>query len=137
MPPLTHTMARQDCLLIEALDGDEAHIRLAHRTEDSLRVIAIILCALALAKRLHELGRHELGAMPMAGKDACPVVRGAAGLNPDRARWKIGCPGPKAGETELFEEERATGGVAGAHDNHLFCEIHPDSSNLVHEFPFF
>jgi hypothetical protein len=61
---------------------------------------------------------------------------GAAGFHAERTRRQLYRPLGETGETELLEVDSAPLSIPGTHHNHFFCEIHTDSSNLVHEFPF-
>jgi hypothetical protein len=60
----------------------------------------------------------------------------AARLHAEGARRQFHGPRPKGLKAELLEVPRAALGIPGAHHDHFFCQIHTDSSNLVHEFSF-
>jgi len=130
------TMPGEHRLLIHRLDRHEAHVRLSHGGEDRLRIVAIVLGALAFAKRGDKFRRHELRMMTVLSQKPRPVVRRAARLYPERARGQFHRPFCKALKTELFEVLRAALNIPSAHHDDFFCQVHTDSSNLVHEFPF-
>src|ERR1700730_5166378 len=61
------------------------------------------------------------------------MVRRTARFQPKSRLAEHGCPLRKAVETELPTEHWPPAAVACTHHDHLFCEVHANSSNLGHE----
>jgi hypothetical protein len=71
-------------LLLDALDRDKAHVRTAQRGADRRGIARIIL--VALHEGLHVSRRDQAYIMAQRTQRARPVMRRAAGLEPDQAR---------------------------------------------------
>ena len=69
-------MRRLDILLLDGLDGDEAHAGAAHRFTDGLGIVSVVLVALDV--RFDELRRDQLHAKSACLELSCPMVRTAA-----------------------------------------------------------
>ena len=83
-------MQAQQRLLLDALDADEAHVRLHHRGTDRLGIIGVVLRRQALAKRPHELRRHEPRLVPELLELARPMMRTRARFHPHHAEPELG-----------------------------------------------
>jgi hypothetical protein len=76
-------MQHQKRLLFRCLDLDKAHGRSCHRLTNRCGVRRIILVPLDVG--LHILGRHQLDLVTERPDLARPIMRGRAGLDPDKA----------------------------------------------------
>jgi hypothetical protein len=77
----------QYSLLIDILDGYEAHGRSAYRFTDSLCISRIIFVLLDIG--FNVLRRHQAHAVALCLELASPVMGAAAGVHPDKAGWQV------------------------------------------------
>ena len=71
-------MDGQDGLLLDRLQGYEAHRRPSDRFADGSGVVGVVLSTLSI--RFDELGRHDLRNMTELEQLTRPVLRSGAGL---------------------------------------------------------
>ena len=77
-----------DVLLLDRLDGDEAHIRPLCGLTDRLGISRVVL--VGLHERFDELRRDQAYLVPVAAKPSRPLVRTPAGLHRHRTGRQIG-----------------------------------------------
>jgi len=132
-----HAVQHGEALLLERLDGHEAHARTRRRLANRLGIERIRLAALQVG--LHIRGRHQPRLVPETLDLARPVVGRATGLHADEA-------GPVRGR-ELFEErDHLTAAqtapqddvprrIGRVHLKHVLRQIKTNRANLRHGRP--
>jgi hypothetical protein len=85
--PIAQAHQHQGRLLLRGLDRYEAHGWPAHRLTQRLGVGGIVLATFNV--RLDELGWEHSHLVTQRLQQARPVVRPAAGLDPDHRGWKL------------------------------------------------
>ena len=69
------------------LDRYEAHVRAAHRFADRLRIIGVVLAALAVGR--NELGGLQASVMAQLDQFSRSEMRTGTGFDADQANWRI------------------------------------------------
>jgi hypothetical protein len=122
---------RQNGLLIDGLDRNEAHRRLPRGDGDGLRIRGVILPT--FPERHHELSRDEPCRVAAGGKPAAPVMRRTTRLHGHIARWQLVNPPLERVASENTSFHDCTMHIQHAYRNHILREINADRSNLFGE----
>src|SRR3546814_3671660 len=72
-----------------ALQLDEAHGRSRSRLGDPRRIVIIVLLCTDVGADI--LRRHQSDLMPLRSEETADVMRSAARLHSNRARWELAC----------------------------------------------
>ena len=80
-------MKHQHTLLRRRFDGHKAHGRARHGLADGLGIGGIVLPAFDIG--LDVLGGHQADLVPKSNEFPCPVMRVAAGFNPNKTGFKL------------------------------------------------
>ena len=131
---LADPMQREDALLLDRLDRDEAHGRSRHRLADRFGVVAIILATLAIGR--HELRRHQPYGVPERAEPARPLMGPGTGLQANQAPRPLRHQRRQLVATHRTSQHFATTGIHAVHGEHVLCQVDSDGSNVVHDFPF-
>ena len=123
----------QHRLLLIAFDRHEAHVRPAHRFADRLRIVDIVLAALAV--RIHKLRGHQPRGVPELGKLPSPIMRSATGFHTDDARRQLSKKLQHFSSRELLAHLGSTQFVYPMHLKHPLRKIQPHSCNLHLDSP--
>src|SRR6202011_3767944 len=114
-------MQGKDALLLDGLDGHEAHIRSAHGLADRLRVGRIGLVALDVG--LHVLRWDKADEVPEPAQLSRPVVSTRARLHPDYTWRLLREERQQIGATQTTPEHGMAGGIDTVHLENGLGEI--------------
>ena len=126
-------MQCHDALLLQALCGNEPHCGPAGGFADRLCIRGIVLPTwTALAVRSHELRSYQPNGVTELLELACPVMRRAACLHRNHARWQLDDELRKAIRRYRSAQNDTLSRVHPMQLDDPLREIHTESDDLFH-----
>ncbi|MCY1226613.1 hypothetical protein D9M72_388550 [compost metagenome] len=121
----------QHRLLLLALDGDKAHAGPPDRFANRLRVVGVVLAALAVSG--DELASHQAHLVPQLAQLPRPVVGTRAGFDSHQARRELRKELPHPRPCQRPAHHDLPLGVHPVYLEHILRDIQSDACNLVHD----
>lgn len=124
-------MDQQDGLLIDGLDGNEAHRRSAGGFTNGGGIVEVVLAGAALvAIGGDEAGIDGPGIVAQRGEFTCPVMGAGTGLHGDEGGRRVGEELEQAGAVEGFSDGDVSGVVDAADREGILGQIDTEADNV-------
>ena len=120
----------RSALLLHGFNGHEAHIRAADRLADRLRIVAVVLAALAVG--CDELRRHQLHRMTGCRETARPFMGARARLHADQAGRQSRHELSELPSRDRTPHRHHSLRVDAVHGEGIFCQVDSKRRNCIH-----